>query len=61
MILRHACVLLLMVATPAVLMAQQGPLVTETEPKGDGLGLSDKSEVKTVAPAGRPLPEPWER
>src|SRR5438874_1720827 len=32
MILRHACVLLLMVATPAVLMAQQGPLVTETEP-----------------------------
>ncbi|MBF5042105.1 methyltransferase domain-containing protein [Aggregicoccus sp. 17bor-14] len=30
--------------------------VTETEPKGDGLGLSDKSEVRVVAPAGRGVP-----
>jgi SAM-dependent methyltransferase len=34
--------------------------VTETEPKGDGLGLSDRSEVTLVARAGRPPPEPWE-
>jgi len=32
--------------------------VTETEPKGDGLGLSDKSEVRVVAPAGRGVPPP---
>ena len=32
--------------------------VTETEPKGDGLGLSDKSEVKVVAAAGRGVPPP---
>lgn len=34
--------------------------VTQTEPKGDGLGLSEQSEVKLVARAGRGLPEPWE-
>ncbi|HET9452112.1 MAG TPA: small ribosomal subunit Rsm22 family protein [Aggregicoccus sp.] len=32
--------------------------VTETEPKGDGLGLSDKSEVRVVAAAGRGVPPP---
>lgn len=32
--------------------------VTETEPKGDGLGLGDKSEVRVVAPAGRGVPPP---
>lgn len=32
----------------------------ETEPRGDGLSLSDKTTVKIVAPAGKPLPEPWE-
>ena len=34
--------------------------VTETEPRGDGLSLNEKSEVTMVAPAGRGMPEPWE-
>jgi len=34
--------------------------LTQTEPKGDGLALDDRSEVAVVAPAGRPVPEPWE-
>ncbi|HVE84427.1 MAG TPA: small ribosomal subunit Rsm22 family protein [Myxococcales bacterium] len=34
--------------------------VTQTEPKGDGLALDDRSQVSVVAPAGRRLPEPWE-
>ena len=34
--------------------------LTETEPRGDGLSLDDRSELKVVAPAGRPMPEPWE-
>ncbi|MGQ0504559.1 MAG: small ribosomal subunit Rsm22 family protein [Myxococcaceae bacterium] len=32
----------------------------ETEPRGDGLALTDKSTVKVIAPAGKPLPEQWE-
>ncbi|WP_338863968.1 small ribosomal subunit Rsm22 family protein [Myxococcus stipitatus] len=32
--------------------------VTETEPKGDGLALSDVSEVRMVAPAGKGVPPP---
>lgn len=35
--------------------------VTDTEPKGDGLGLTEQSEVKRVAYAGGRLPEPGER
>lgn len=31
--------------------------VTETEPKGDGLGLTERSEVKRIASAGARLPE----
>lgn len=34
--------------------------ISETEPRGDGLALNEKSEVKVVAPAGRAPPEPWE-
>lgn len=34
--------------------------IDETEPRGDGLALNEKSTVKVVAPAGKPLPEPWE-
>lgn len=34
--------------------------ITDTEPKGDGLALDDRSEVKVVSPAGKPPPEPWE-
>jgi SAM-dependent methyltransferase len=32
--------------------------VSETEPKGDGLALDDRSEVKVVAHAGRGIPPP---
>ena len=32
--------------------------VTETEPKGDGLALTEKSEVRVVAAAGRMVPPP---
>ena len=32
----------------------------ESERKGDGLALCEKSEATVVAPAGRGLPEPWE-
>jgi ribosomal protein RSM22 (predicted rRNA methylase) len=32
--------------------------VTETEPKGDGLALDDRSELKIVAHAGRGVPPP---
>ena len=41
---------------------QRGDVIrmTETEPRGDGLALNEKSEVKVVAPAGRAPPEPWE-
>ncbi len=41
---------------------QRGDLLrlTETEPRGDGLALSDRSSVKVIAPAGKPLPEAWE-
>jgi SAM-dependent methyltransferase len=35
--------------------------VTETEPKGDGLGLTESSEVKRIAYAGTRLPDPWEQ
>jgi SAM-dependent methyltransferase len=34
--------------------------LTETEERGDGLALTERSEVKVVAPAGRRLPESWE-
>jgi len=34
--------------------------VTGTDDKGDGLALGASSEVRIVAPAGKPLPEPWE-
>lgn len=34
--------------------------VIGTEEKGDGLALGPTSEVELVAPAGKPLPEPWE-
>jgi len=34
--------------------------VSETEEKGDGFALTDKSRVERIAPAGKPLPEPWE-
>jgi len=34
--------------------------VTHTEEKGDGLSLGAESRVEIVAPAGEPLPEPWE-
>lgn len=34
--------------------------VEETQEKGDGLGLAAESRVDVVAPAGKPLPEPWE-
>ncbi|SET37217.1 small ribosomal subunit Rsm22 family protein [Stigmatella erecta] len=32
--------------------------VTETEPKGDGLALDDRTEVRVVAPAGKGVPPP---
>jgi hypothetical protein len=32
--------------------------ITETEPKGDGLALDDRSEVRMVAHAGRGIPPP---
>ncbi len=32
--------------------------LTETESRGDGFALSDRSEVSVVAPAGRPVPAP---
>jgi SAM-dependent methyltransferase len=32
--------------------------VTEPEPRGDGLALSDRSEVKVLARAGQPTPDP---
>lgn len=37
---------------------QRGDVIrlSETEPKGDGLALDERSEVEVVAPAGRPLP-----
>jgi SAM-dependent methyltransferase len=35
--------------------------VTETEPRGDGLALGERSEVQLVAPAGRPVPAAEER
>lgn len=35
--------------------------VDATEEKGDGFALTAESRVKTVAPAGRGLPEPWEQ
>ncbi len=34
--------------------------LTETEPRGDGVALQESSSVKVLAPAGKPLPEPWE-
>jgi len=34
--------------------------LTETEPRGDGLALDDRTEVKVVAAAGKPPPEAWE-
>lgn len=34
--------------------------VTQTTEKGDGLSLDDTTEVKSIARAGRPLPESWE-
>lgn len=34
--------------------------VSETEERGDGFALTDKSEVTVVAPAGKAMPEPWE-
>jgi hypothetical protein len=34
--------------------------VTETEPKGDGFSLTDRSEVRVVAAAGRMVPPPPE-
>lgn len=34
--------------------------VEGTEPRGDGLALTESSRVEVVAPAGKPLPEPWE-
>ena len=34
--------------------------VTNTEPKGDGLGLDETSEVKVVAWAGQPVLPPSE-
>jgi SAM-dependent methyltransferase len=34
--------------------------ITETEPKGDGLSLDDRTEVKVVAHAGRGVPPPSE-
>jgi len=30
--------------------------VTDVEPRGDGLRLGSASEVRVLAPAGRPLP-----
>lgn len=49
-------------ANAAFFHLRRGDLVrlSETEPKGDGLALGERSEVAVVAPAGRPLPEPWE-
>jgi len=32
--------------------------VTETEPKGDGLALDDRTEVRIVAPEGKGVPPP---
>lgn len=42
---------------------QRGDVISidATEEKGDGFALTADSKVKTVAPAGRRLPEPWER
>ena len=41
---------------------QRGDVIraTELEPKGDGLAMTEHSEVKVIAPAGKGLPEPWE-
>ena len=33
------------------------PRGEQTEPRGDGLALAEGSQVKVLAPAGRPLPE----
>ncbi len=34
--------------------------ISETEEKGDGFAMGEKSEVARIAPAGRGLPESWE-
>lgn len=41
---------------------QRGDIVRldETEEKGDGFALTERSKVEVVARAGKPLPEPWE-
>ena len=45
-------------ANAAFFRLQRGDVVTltETEPRGDGLSLTERSEVHVVAPAGRPVP-----
>ena len=35
--------------------------ISETEERGDGFALGNRSKVDVVARAGRPLPEPWEQ
>jgi SAM-dependent methyltransferase len=34
--------------------------VGTTDEKGDGFALNDSSTLERIAPAGKPLPEPWE-
>jgi hypothetical protein len=34
---------------------------TETEPRGDGLALNERSHLRVTAPAGKPLPLPPRR
>jgi SAM-dependent methyltransferase len=49
-------------ANEAFFHLQRGDVlrVDATEEKGDGFALGPTSQVKVIAPAGKPLPEPWE-
>lgn len=49
-------------ANAAFFHLQRGDVIriSETEEKGDGFAMNERSQVEVIAPAGRPLPEPWE-
>jgi hypothetical protein len=45
-------------ANAAFFRLKRGDVVTLTdaEPRGDGLALTERSEVQVLSPAGRPVP-----
>lgn len=49
-------------ANQAFFRLQRGDVIriTDTEERGDGQALTERSTVEVVAPAGRRLPDPWE-